>query len=107
MEKRRPHGTPEDGKAQLKRAAVALFVERMYVADRNRFVLTVETPSSYSRFKTPSTRCAQLQKDGEGENKCRRCRECTEKLAGAPKCKKSRVEVVLGYHEGKLLLLSN
>ena len=31
MENRRPHGTPKDGKAQVKRVAVALFMERMCV----------------------------------------------------------------------------
>jgi hypothetical protein len=41
MDNRRPHGTPKDGKAQLKRVAVALFVERMYMADRYKLVLAV------------------------------------------------------------------
>jgi hypothetical protein len=54
MENRRPHGTPKDGKAQLKRVAVALSVERMYMTDRNRLVLKVEAPFSYSRLKTQS-----------------------------------------------------
>jgi hypothetical protein len=107
MEKMRPPGTPKDGKAQLKRVAVAPFVERMYVADWNRLVLTVETPISYSRFKTPRACCHDCKTIGrvgiyvgdlEGAQAEAHRRSQVQEMQGSTGA---------GYHEGNYLLLSN
>jgi hypothetical protein len=77
---RRPHGTPKNGKAQLKRVAVALSVERMYMTDQNGLVLRVETRFRERGLNLELRRTLpELQNDGKGQNSCRRPCEYTGK----------------------------